>query len=351
MKRRSFLIGTAAVAGLGKVDTPAAIETIRQELNISLAEERGGYDSDEWNQIVLDYGEAYSSAAPTDLIEPLMVDMLGIQVALRRNERNSTQPDLLRAAALLSAFTAQTLINMGHPLEARRWWRTAKSAADRSGDPYSVLWVRGREILRAMEIRPIPVILGLIEEAEGMTRNAPPDATVELIAAKAEVLAIAGRKRDATETLGKLRNESEKSPGTFSGSVLFWGQERLLGTESFTYSRLGDRPKAEIATADGIRLRAANGNPSIRHQAVLQVNIAFSLVGSGDVSGGLDQARAVISGLPEMQRDARLVSDGRKLLDIIPMSDQRSAVVKEYSEWISSICGLTAHDNGSPPAT
>jgi hypothetical protein len=231
---------------------------------------------------------------------------------------------------------------MGQPLEARRWWRTAKNAADRSGDPYSMLWVRGREILRAMESRPIPVILGLIEEAEGITGKAPPNANIELIAAKAEVLAIAGRKYDATEALGELRSESEKSLDGFSGSILSWSEERLLGTESFVYSRLGDRPKAEIATADSIRLRAVNGNTSIRHQAALQVNLAFALVGSGDVSGGLGHARAIISGLPESQRDARLVGDGRKLLDIVPLTARHGTQVREYREWVSSLTELVS---------
>jgi transcriptional regulator with XRE-family HTH domain len=339
MKRRAFLIGSAAAAGLGKVDASAAIEAIRQELNISLAGERADSNADEWNQIALDYGEVYSSVAPAELIEPLMVDMLGMQVALSRSEGAATHPDLHRAAALISAFTAQTISNMGQPLEARRWWRTAKSSADRSGDPYSMLWVRGREILWSIKSRPVPVVLRLIEEAEGATGNAPPDAALELIAVKAQALAFANRKLDALNALGELRNEAEKSSGGFSGNILTWGHERLHGTESFIYSRLGDLPKAETATADGIRLRAANGNPSIRHKAALQVDLAFALVGSGDVSGGLSHARATISGLPESQRAAHLVGDARKLLDNIPLSDQRSAGAREYREWVSSLAG------------
>jgi hypothetical protein len=337
MRRRYFLANAAALAALGKVDTPAAVQTIRKEMNLSLAEERAGADAAEWQEIAQDYGESYPVAAPAELIEPLMVDMLGVQAAIRRNERTPAQRDLLQVAAILSAFIAQTVANLGQPLEARRWWRTAKNAADRSGDPYTALWVRGREIIRAIESRPIPAILQLIGEAEGIASQAPPEATLELVAAKAQTLALAGRGSEATEALYILRKRFGESPAGFSGNILSWGQERLHGTESFAYSRIGKLPEAEIATSDGLQLYARNGNSSIRHRAGLQLSLAFALISSGDVNEGLSHARACLSILPESHRDAHLVDYGRKLLDIVPLSDQQRPIVQEYREWVGSI--------------
>jgi hypothetical protein len=145
------------------------------------------------------------------------------------------------------------------------------------------------------------------------------------MAAKAQTLAFAGRKLDAINALGELRNESEKSSGGFSGSVLSWGDERLLGTEIYIYSRQGDLPKTEAATADSLRLRSANGNPSLRHQAEQQVNLAFALVRNGDASAGLGHARAVISGLPESQRAAYLVAGVSEALRALRGRGFRSA--------------------------
>jgi len=336
MKRRAFLINLAALAGLGTADTPAAIEAIRQNLNLSLVDERAGTQADEWQDIILDYGEIYPTAAPAELIRALMVDMLGMQEALRRHNDTPQQRDLLRAASLLSAFTAQAVANVGQPVEARRWWRTARNAADRSGDPYSALWVRGREIVRAMESRPVPAILQLIEEAEGITGQAPPEATLELIAAKAQSLALAGRSAAATETLTQLRKQFSKSPSGYSGSMLSWGQERLHNTESFTYSRLGLLSNAESATADGLSLYAANSPTNLRHPAQLQLNLAFALVISGDVGEGLNHARNVITALPVAHRGMR-VNDGVKLLGMVPLPEQRRADVREYREWVNSL--------------
>jgi DNA-binding XRE family transcriptional regulator len=336
MRRRSFLITTAALAGLGTTDTSTAMEAIRRKLNLALVEERATADVDEWQEIAFDYGYSYRTTAPADLLQPLMVDLLGMQAALHQHIGSDPQRDLLRVAALLAAFTAQTISNMGRSFEAQRWWRTAKSAADRSGDPYSALWIRGREIVHALDRRPVPALLRLVAAAEGMTSQAPPSATLELVAAKAQALALAGSKRDTTETLNLLIDRFSQSSTGYSGSMLAWGQERLHNTKSFSYARLGDLPKTETATTDGLSLYAANGNDSIRHQAGLQLNLAFALVRTGDTAEGLRHAQTVIMSLPIAYR-ANSVEDGRMLLDMVPANERQSTAVKSYRAWVSSL--------------
>lgn len=266
-----------------------------------------------------------------------MVDMLGIQAALDRHVSGSpSQRELLRAAALLAAFTAQTVTNMGQPLEARRWWRTARNTADRSGDPYSAVWARSREIQRTAESRPLPATLRLIAEAESMAGQAPPAATLALLQAKAQTFALAARKRDALEALSLLRAQFDQSPTGYHGSILTWGQEVLHGTESFCYARLGNFPKAEMATKAGLNLMAENGSTSKRHTADFQLYLAFALVRTGDVGEGLRHAQHVIMGLPSAYR-ANSVKDGQVLLDMVPVSEQQSTTVKSYREWVSSL--------------
>jgi hypothetical protein len=118
--------------------------------------------------------------------------------------------------------------------------------------------------------------------------------------------------------------------------MLAWGQERLHNTKSFAYARLGDLPKTEAATTDGLRLYAANGNDSIRHQAGLQLNLAFVLMHTGGTAEGLRHARTVITSLPIAHR-ANSVEDGRMLLDMVPANERQSTAVKSYREWVSSL--------------
>lgn len=332
MRRRAFLANVAALTGLGAADTPAAIEAIRQELNLSFAEERAAADVDEWQEIALEYGESYPVLAPAELIRSLTVDMCGLQLALRRHTGIHAQRDLFRVTALLSAFTAQTITNMGQAHDAMRWWRTAKTAADRSRDSYSALWVRSREIVRAMESRPVPTILRMIEDAEGISDSAPPEASLELIAGKAQTLALAGRERDAFHALGQLEERFGELQTGYSGSVLSWGQERLHNTESFIYSRLGYLTKTEAARTDG---RALYDMTNVRWPAGLELNLAFCLVRNGDVTEGLNHAQALIVSLPGGQRDNPIIDDARKLLRLVPLKDHRSAEVQQYREWVT----------------
>jgi hypothetical protein len=265
-----------------------------------------------------------------------MVDILGLQAALRRPGSAASEHDLVWTAALLAAFAAQTFSNMGQPLEAKRWWRTAKNAADHSGDPYSIIWVRGREICHAMDRHPVPAMLRLIDEADGIAVTAPPEAALELAAEKAQTFALCSREREALVALRQIREQFSQSPAGYSGSMLAWGEERLYNTESFTYSRLGKFAEAERATRDGLGLYAANDRRNLRHPAGLRLNLAFALVQSGDVREGLNLAQTVIDGLPEEVRGT-YIEDGRRLLAIVPPGEQRSADVQVYREWVNSI--------------
>jgi transcriptional regulator with XRE-family HTH domain len=332
VKRREFLAELAASASLGAIGLP--LETVRHGLNLSLAEERSAADADEWNQIALEHGEIYLTTAPSDLIKPLMVDIIGLQNALQRNYTARSHQDLMSVAALLSVLTAQTLMNMGQVHEARRWWRTAKISADRSGDPYSILWVRAREINRAPEFRPAAAVLLLVDEAENYVDHAPVDAVLEFLSSKALTLARVGRPNDAEGVLDQIRRRSSRLPGE-TKSLLVWDRAgRLHGIESFVYSRLGHLEKTQSANAAALELQDS-GN--LRWLADDQMKLAFCLVRKGDVTEGLRHAQTVLTQLPEQHRSQYLVSEAQELVRSIPASGRQLNATHEYREWLSSL--------------
>jgi hypothetical protein len=108
-----------------------------------------------------------------------------------RDERLRQQ--LQRTAALLSAFMAQTVANLGQLRESRRWWRTARWSAEESHDAFTTMWVRSREILRAgFENRPMVSIVQLVEGAESLVPATPPEVLPWFYAAKAQTVSIHG---------------------------------------------------------------------------------------------------------------------------------------------------------------
>lgn len=338
MKRRAFLLSMAA-AGIGTSDPATAWETARHELNRTLAgaSERAATDVDEWHEIALEYGQTYTSTPPAELLDTLMLDLFGLQAVLRRYPDDTTGRELRQVGALLAAFTAQTVANLGHLRQAGRWWRTARRAADQASDAYSALWIRGREIIRAgYEHRPTTVVLSLIEEAEARLDHAPDEVAPRVLAGKAQTMALMGREADAERSLEQVRDSFSSLPtatASPSGSLFSWGEECLHFTESFVYSHLGDVNRADRAQRAALPLYVMS---DVRQPAQLELHRAMCLVRSGDVAEGTRHAQAVITGLPAAQRIRPIVDLGRTVLGAIPAAQRDRPGVQEYRDWLGS---------------
>lgn len=340
MKRRAFLMGVAALTSLGAADPGMAMERTRHALNYALAERHAFTDVAEWHEIVLEYGNAYPITAPGELLKTLLVDLYGLQSAIGRYRDDETQRKLRQVGAMLSAFTAQTIANLGYLRDARRWWRTARRAADESGDRYTMLWIRGREIVRAgYEHRPLTAIAQLVDEAEARVSASPPVAALpEFLGGKAQALALMGQvaSAEAEKTLAGLRRAFEELPFPLKAandSVFMWGEERLRLTESIVYTYLGDFRKAGQAQNRALALFPAD---DLRSPAQVELQRALCLVGAGDVLSGIRHAQAIVSGLPAMHRIRPVADLGHKVLRAVPMAERQRPDAQEYSECLTA---------------
>ncbi|MGH3775527.1 MAG: helix-turn-helix domain-containing protein [Pseudonocardiaceae bacterium] len=339
MKRRAFLqAATLTGLGVGGTASTLGLEVVRRELNHVMIDERVTADVDDWQEIALDYGQAYLATEPAALLQALIADLHGLQLTIQRHPDETAQRQLLQVGALLAAFTAQTVANLGNLFAARRWWRTARHAADEAGDPYTMFWIRGREVVRAgYEHRPVRVILQLVREAETRLDEAPPEALPELFSGKAQTLALAGRYVEAEQALCQVRECFGKLPTplshTDSISAFDWGEERLRFAESFVYSHLGDFAKAEQAQQAALRLYP---DSDMRSPAQIELQRALCLVRSGDFTQGTRHAQTTITNLPVMHRIRPVADLGQRVLDVIPARERQQGWAQEYRECLES---------------
>ena len=334
MRRRAFLVGMATAASFGAVGSVTARETIRHEVGSSFANRYGVIDVEEWREVVAEYGETYPVTEPGELLKSLMVDLYGLHAVMEGNPGEHERRELRRVGAMLSAFTAQTIANLGNLREARRWWRTARQAADESEDPYTVLWIRGREIVRAgYERRPLSSILRLIDEAEArITGRTPVSDMPEYLSGKAQALAFAGGpgSHEAVATLNRLREAFGALPApalTGTYSIFTWGEERLWFTESLTYTYLGDYRKADCAQQAALALYQEE---DLRSPAQIELQRAICLIGSGDALTGVRHAQDVITELPGMHRIRPVADLGYKVLSAVPAKGKEDPTVREF---------------------
>ena len=335
MRRRAFLLNAAMFAGIGGTDPAAALRAARRGLHSSFPG-HGDADVTEWNEISWDYGETYLITPPAQLLRSLLPDLAGLQEAFLRYPQETSQRELWRASALLSGFVAQTANNLGRVTEARQWWRTARYSAERSGDAFSVLWVRVREAIHAWHQYPHATVLRLIEEADQFAGCAPPEPVLQLLWAKARTLAMLGNGPEAENALVQLRERfNATSSSGASRSLLVSGLSRLYDAESFVYSWLGNDRKAENAQHETSAL-FKDDSTNVRWAAEVQMQAAFCLVRKGDVTEGVTHARDVILELPSAQRTQNFFFDARDVLNSVPKAEQKRPAVSEYRAWLNS---------------
>lgn len=231
---------------------------------------------------------------------------------------------------------AMTVANLGRTREARRWWRTARRAAEKSGDLEAALWIRGREIVRApYEGCPLPAVIQLAEQAESrVTPSAPRSALPGLFAGKAQSLARAGRRADAVAALERARESFTDLPAHVAydhDSEFGWAEDRLRFTESFVYSHLGCYDQADVASRRAVALYPASFR---RDLAQIELLRAFCLVRSGDVTGGARHVIDTMSGLPREQHVRPVVDLGQQVLDAVPAGERHLPGVREVREYL-----------------
>ena len=299
---------------------------------------RGDLSADEWEAIVMEHGFAYMTTPPRELLKTLLGDVVAIQYAVDGEPRGSVRAkDLQRWAALLAALTAMTVANLGDLREGQRWWRTARDLADRSTDPSTRAWVRGREIVRAMyEQRPIGAILHLTETYEGELVGAPQDAMPEFLGGKAQALALAGRTTEADALLPQFMTVCAGLPArvtSLGASVFGWSEDRQRFTESFVHSFNGNFAKAAAAQDAAVALYPTE---YVRGPVQIELQRALCLAQMGDSVGAASHALEVLSRLPSADRIRPIVDLAYRVDGSIKPADSGLPEVADYRNYLAT---------------
>ncbi|MER7244448.1 helix-turn-helix transcriptional regulator [Kribbella sp. NPDC000426] len=339
LDRRQFL-GLGSATSLSAIAPGLALEATRHGLALSLAEERADTAADEWREIVWEYGYSYISLPPQELLQSLMVDMLGLQVAIERGSRSTPMNELRQYGATLASLMAMTIANVGDVRQARRWWRTARNLAEESGDPSTIMWIRGREVVRGLyEARPAAAILQMIEQAESFANGSTPTDRAELMSGKAQTFALAGRRAEAEAALHEVRSIYDSlPPETIDNrdSIYGWPEDRLRFTESYVFTYLGD---AREATAAQDRAIKAYPTTYRRGPAQIELQRALWMVNTGDVAAGVEHASAALQSLPSRDQIRPIVALAKEVLGAVPTLQASKPAVVEFRECLELSAG------------
>jgi transcriptional regulator with XRE-family HTH domain len=312
MERRAVIqlltsIGASAALPLG------AAETLRSMIDATV----GDAAPEDWEATAWDYGFRCVNNSPKQLIPDLAVDLAAVKRLLDRTPSPSIRTNLLVASARMAAFMADSWHGLGEFGTAWRWWRTARQAADASGDRDLRTWVRARESLNTFHSdRPLSRALAIGDEARDIAGGSPGRGLFEAHKNRAYALAERGDGSGARRALNDMRETFAKLPASVTpdGESMWGCPERLVYlAESSVYTTLG-APEATAAQE-----RALSGYATWRRDRTkLKLYQATTLVRSGDVGGGLDHALTSLTAIPETFRTTAVKRVGNKVLAALP---------------------------------
>lgn len=316
-ERRQLLQLAAAGAGFSALN-PAA-EPLRQLLQMDLGE---GHTIEDWQLACADHLNAIHTRPPAQARDDLHIDLLELQRQLRNASDANEIIDLRRVVAALSTLYANLLSRLGEHGAALRWWHTARTAADATGDLHLRLGVQATaagHILGHGQRTPLTV-LRLTDQAQQIAGDARSLGTAFVLCSRAKALSLVGRHAEAQATVNKCRDIMASEPPAASIMPEVWRMRggQLEYTELWVNAGTGN----EKATADACE-RVLSVVKDYQYRTMARLQSALCTVVSGGVDEGLQHAASTIDALPPHYRTNQIDQIGRRILHSVP-ADKRT---------------------------
>ncbi|GHE38990.1 hypothetical protein GCM10017673_46730 [Streptosporangium violaceochromogenes] len=319
MERRTIM-QLLATLGTGATLPLDALETLRTTFDRAV-DSAGEHALEDWEQIAYQHAYDIRVDPPTALIGKLAVDVADVRHALEARpdiERGGLQ----RVGAQLAAIMAMALAETGEFWEARRWWRTARVAADASGDLDLRVWVRGRNALvETGAPRPaVTSVLRLAAEAEHLAGGRPSVGLAEAWFGRSIVMAVspAGAAPTPEEVLGRYDDIGAALPAEVTGehsAIWGWPAQRHANSRATLAVLLG----APTAHEEVVRQMEADGSGAdLRSVATGVMRKSMCLISASEAPQGLTDAVDAYTRLPREHRTTSITWWARQVMRTTP---------------------------------
>ncbi|RAY11938.1 XRE family transcriptional regulator [Actinomadura craniellae] len=294
---------------------------------------------DQWAETALDQGRRYQATPPVRLLCDVLLDLAEVRRMCERRQPLENQERLCRIAAQLAGLAGFIMTNLGDHRLARSFFRTARTAADETGDRALRAWVTVRESLVPLYYGDPPEALILARKAQDLAGRAPGVAAAMAPAVEARalgMLALQGRSDTvpaARRALVRARAVFDRLPQPCTTDLAFGFTERQLAFyEGDTFTALGDHRRGEEALSRALTLYAATDRVD---RTLVRLGRAACRLHAGDPDAALSAAREAIIELPVEHRSDILLHRARLLG--VAVRDRHGEIpeLAEFTEAIS----------------
>jgi tetratricopeptide (TPR) repeat protein len=207
---------------------------------------------DQWEETALGYGKQYTSTPPLRLLCDVLLDFSEVRRMCEQRQPIELQERLCRLAAQLSGLAGALMINLGDHRLSRSFFRTARTAADETGDRSLRSWVSVREALVPMYYGDPRESLHLARRAQDLAGRTPSAAAAMAPIVEARALGMLV-KRGRTDAAGSAKRAIARGQAVFGqlgeehvADTAFGYTERQLAFHiGDTYTNMGDHAHAD----------------------------------------------------------------------------------------------------------
>jgi transcriptional regulator with XRE-family HTH domain len=333
------LIADPAVAVDGQFF--GAVDRIRRRMDDALV---GGTVSaimlDEWEEATAGYGRQYPTVPPLRLLCDVLLDFGDVRRMSERRQSLEFSERLCRLAAQLAGMAGMIMINVGDQRMARSFFRTARTAADETGDRHLRAWVAVREALVPLYYGDPAEASALARASAGLAGRNPCVAGVMAPVLEARSLAWAAARREdaagglalrrvsallgpAHEALGRLP-AAERSDTAFG-----YTQRQLLFHEGDTRVMLGDHRGAGEVFRWSLDLYAPD---EILDRSLIGLGLARCRLEADEPEEALRLSRDTLFAVPREHRSEIVMRTARSLGDTVAARHGEQRALREYRE-------------------
>jgi len=312
------------LTGLGLITAPALAdsEALRQLVERAIGTTES-FTVDDWEAVCMDYQHAVCTRPPTPQTRnQLVADLVALQQSLA-HAKPEQRLGLQRSMAWLSMLYADALTCFGEFGPARRWWATARRAADASGDLDMRVRVRGKEaVLSLYSLRPVESAIELAREAQRLAGQMHSTSVLKALAGEAQALALLGRDQEAQAALKRLLVMADMIG---ERNKLDWGSDSTWFVASWVHSFSGSAKAAEKAREEAFRHL-----PFFHNDTNLRLHRCITIAREGDHTEALRQATEVVSNLAPAYRSQLIMHTARQVQEYIPPAQRKGSAFDDY---------------------
>ncbi|MGH3322357.1 MAG: XRE family transcriptional regulator [Streptosporangiaceae bacterium] len=334
--RRTMLqiLGGAGFALSGSL--LGSIDRIRGRMDETLADATVSPTMlDEWEETVAGYGRQYMSVPPLWLLLEVTLDFSEVRGHVRRRQPIEVQERLCRLAAGLAGLTGIIMIDLGDPRLSRSFFRTARSAADETGDRGLRAWVAVREAVVPLYYGDPSKAVDLARRAQGLAGTTPCAASAMAPALEARALSRLARLGH-TDAAGEAERAIQRADVAFTrlpegeqhDTAFGYTSRQLRFHQGNALTHLASN-KARDVQAEALSLYSSS---EALDRTLIRFDEATCYLQDREVEEALRLGRQVLLDTPPGHRTDIVVSRARELAAAVPASCDRLPATRDFRE-------------------